>query len=131
MFDSLDTAQLARIDRLSCELKVAAGRILMTQGQAGREALIVLSGYADVLVGEQRVGHVGTGEVVGELSLLDAEPRSATVVAATDMRLLVLDRGGFAELLTDPQIARLIASGMARRTRAAEQESFRRLTRVR
>jgi CRP/FNR family transcriptional regulator, cyclic AMP receptor protein len=68
-----------------------------------------------VVIDGRAVSRVAAGDVVGEMALLDGRPRSATVVAATDMRLLVLDRGQFAELMQLPGAALAIADRASRR----------------
>lgn len=115
IFEDLDAAELSRIDALTCEMAIPAGRTLMRQGQPGSESVIVVSGQADVLIDGRVVSRIGAGDVVGEMALLDGRPRSATVVAATDMRLLVLDRGQFAELMQLPRAALAIAERASRR----------------
>ncbi len=122
MFENFSDRELARIDALTCETVVAAGRTLMSQGRPGSEAVIVLSGYADVAVDGEVVSHIGTGDIVGELALLDGEPRSATVTAATDMQVLIPDRGQFALLLREPRAVLAIAACLARRVHDAEHQ---------
>jgi CRP/FNR family cyclic AMP-dependent transcriptional regulator len=125
-FEDFSVAELARVDALTCETHIPAGRTVMAQGQVGREALIVLSGYADVRVDGAVVAHIGTGDIAGEMALLDGQPRSATVVAATEMRVLVLDRGQFSELLRNPRAALAVAGCVSRRLQDAEREIRRR-----
>jgi CRP-like cAMP-binding protein len=61
---------------------------------------------------------LGPGDFFGELSLLDGEPRAATVVAATTMRAIRVERAAFRRLLRDePDLALKVLEGMARRTR--------------
>jgi CRP/FNR family transcriptional regulator, cyclic AMP receptor protein len=115
IFEDLDAGELARVDGLTCEVSVPAGRILMRQGHPGSESVLVVSGDADVVIDGRAVSRVAAGDVVGEMALLDGRPRSATVVAATDMRLLVLDRGQFAELMQLPGAALAIADRASRR----------------
>jgi CRP/FNR family transcriptional regulator, cyclic AMP receptor protein len=126
IFEDFSVAELARVDALTCETRIPAGRTVMAQGQVGREALIVLSGYADVRVDGAVVAHIGTGDIAGEMALLDGKPRSATVVAATEMRVLVLDRGQFSELLRNPRAALAVAGCVSRRLQDAEREIRRR-----
>jgi CRP-like cAMP-binding protein len=65
---------------------------------------------------------MGPGSVFGEMSLLDGGPRSATVTAETDMRLLVLTSRGFSTVLRDvPMVAPRIMRALAERLREAER----------
>jgi CRP-like cAMP-binding protein len=62
------------------------------------------------------------GDFFGEMSLLDGEPRSATIVAATEVRLLVVDRTHFWRLLEQmPDLVRRILTILSRRVRRLEQ----------
>ena len=62
------------------------------------------------------------GSFFGEMSLLDGEPRSATVTATTELRLLVIDRPNFWRLLNEtPDLVRSIFKVLTRRVRRLEQ----------
>ena len=91
--------QLARIDQLGARIDVPAGRTLTREGAPGRECFVTLAGTAVASRDGAPVGVIGPGSIVGEMALLDDSPRTATVVAATPMQLLVLDRREFARLL--------------------------------
>lgn len=117
LFAGLSHSDLQRVDAIGTELDVPPGKRLMTQGETGREALVILSGTADVVIDGVQKATVGPGEVLGEMALLEHQPRVATVTAQTPMRLLVLDHAQFGDLLTDPRIAQAIAEA-ARQRRA-------------
>ena len=119
IFATFDDADLARTAGRLTEVDVPAGAVLVKQGQPGREAFIVADGIAEIRVADQIVGHATTGDLVGEMALLDARPRSATVVAVSPMRLLVMDPAEFASLLDDPRSARWIATTLSNRVRNA------------
>src|SRR6266849_3269193 len=62
------------------------------------------------------------GDFFGEMSLLDGEPRSATIVATTDLRLLIVDRSHFWRLLDEtPDLIRRMLTILSRRVRRLEQ----------
>ena len=62
------------------------------------------------------------GDCFGEMSLVDGEPRSATIVATTDLRMLVVDRSNFWRLLDEtPELMRRILTMLSRRVRRLEQ----------
>jgi CRP/FNR family transcriptional regulator, cyclic AMP receptor protein len=115
LFAGLSDADLRRVDAIGTELDVPAGRRLMTQGETGREALVILSGTADVTVDGNQSASVGAGEVLGEMALLDHQPRVATVTAQTPMRLLVLDHAQFGDLMADEKIAQAVTEAVRRR----------------
>ena len=102
----------------SDEVTVHEDEILCHAGDRADSWWYVVDGYADVTRGGRYVGTVGPGETIGELSMLDGRPRSATVTAKSDMRLRV----GSAEQFTaaaesDPAIGLEVARLVARRLR--------------
>jgi CRP-like cAMP-binding protein len=96
---------------------VAAGARLTRQGGYAQEFFVVVSGTADVYRDDQRVGRLEAGEFFGEVGLLGPRwERSATVVATSPMRLLVLARRQFRELLfAAPSAAARIHGAAAQR----------------
>lgn len=87
-------------------IEVDAGEVVIRQGDSERVLYLVLSGRARVSVGAMDLGPVEAGEHVGEMSLLDGAPRSATVTAETPLRLARLDLDGYAHLAaSDPALA--------------------------
>jgi CRP-like cAMP-binding protein len=117
IFSTFSDADLADVASRLTDLDAPPGTVLIREGEPGREAFIVASGVAELRVDGQAVGRVTTGDLVGEMSLLDARPRSATVVAVTQMRLLVMDPSEFASLLEDPRTARWVAANLSNRVR--------------
>jgi CRP-like cAMP-binding protein len=80
-----------------------SGDVIFHQGAQGDTLVVVMDGILRVEIADQAgnsatVATVQTGEVVGEMAVLDAAPRSASVVAATDCRLLELSRDGLGAL---------------------------------
>lgn len=119
----LSNAALRRIDSLMAEITLKPGARLTTEGEHGREAFIVISGTADVLVAGKRVSTVGAGDVVGEMALLGRQPRSASVIAQTPMQVYVLNPSEFSTLLADSQVSGSITSLTEIRTRELGERS--------
>lgn len=104
------------------EVDVPAGRALTEQGKSGGEFFIVISGSADVRRDGKSVDTIAAGDFFGEIALLDNGPRTATVVASTPMRLLVLSPRQFQDVLhDDAEIAVTLLHAVTRRLRAAAQ----------
>lgn len=120
LFRGLSPKDLRVVASLVDEASAPAGWTLMREGQVGSEAFILVSGRASVHIRDEKVGEIGAGEPVGEMALLDHAPRSATVVADTDVKLLVLTPQTLDQLLTIPRVARAIVQSMGRRLRDAE-----------
>ncbi len=90
LFSSCSAREARRIASMASEVNVESGRVLTVAGQPGEEFFVVMNGTATVWRQGIRLGQVGPGSFFGELALLDRGDRTATVVADTDMRLLVL-----------------------------------------
>lgn len=122
LFSTCSKRDLARIAALTDEIEVPAGRVLMRQGERGNEAFVILDGTARATIRGRKSTKMGPGECLGEMALLHAAPRSATVTAETDMRLAVLPAREFSTLLEDvPSVARKVLAAMAERVRDAER----------
>lgn len=125
LFAGADRKELAEISKATTELDLEAGAVLTTQGEIGREAFIVVEGEAIVTVDGEEVTRVGPGACVGEMALLDKGPRSATVTAATPMKVLVLDPREFKGLLLAiPAIAVKVATALAARVRELDTKLY-------
>lgn len=106
--------------RLLCKTAVvehrAAGATLVTQGQAGSNAFVILQGKCRVLRNGRRVGEIAAGGVVGELSMLNRGPRNASVIADTPLEVAILSRRDFLALLeSSPSISRKLLERLAQR----------------
>lgn len=122
MFAECSNKELRDVARIVDELNVEEGRVLMSQGDAGQEAFVIEEGTADVVRNGELLATVGPGQYVGELALIDAGPRSATVTATSPMRLLVIGTREFSTLLDEvPGLARRVLVSTARRLRAANE----------
>lgn len=89
------------LDALSSEfdeIDVPAGRVLTTQGEPGREFVVLVSGTAEVTKDGRRVNMLGSGDFLGEIALLSGGPRTATVTTTSDADLLILNSRSFARL---------------------------------
>jgi len=120
LLETLSDLELTRIARLARRIREPAGELLVKEGEAGHEFLIVLEGEIDVRQGDQVVGTLGPGAYVGETALLEDLPkRTATVRARTPVTIAFIGRRDFERLLSDlPQLARRIHETSDQRRRA-------------
>lgn len=102
------------------QTRFRAGATMARQGASGWEAFVLVSGQANVLIDDQLISTVGPGEAVGEMALLDRAPRSATVVAETDVEALVLTDQALERLIKETPVARNLLRALARRLRELE-----------
>lgn len=123
LFESLSRAHLGRLSGLATRSEFPEGKVVVARGEPGRAFYVIVEGAADVVSGPSADGRVEatlrSGEFFGELSLLDGEARSATVVAATPLTVVRIERTAFRRLLRqEPDLALKLLEAMARRTRA-------------
>jgi CRP/FNR family transcriptional regulator, cyclic AMP receptor protein len=95
LFRLCSDREARRIATLATEIHVASGRVLTVTGEHGAEFFVVVSGTATVWRQGVALDRVGPGSFFGEISLLGGQERTATVIADSDMRLLVLTRKEF------------------------------------
>jgi CRP-like cAMP-binding protein len=116
MFRSCAPEQLDRIADLGTAISVAAGRAIVSEGDAGEEFFVITSGTAAVSRGGTEVAQLAAGDFFGELALFDPAPRNATVLAKSDVSLVTLSRTAFTKVLDElPAIRDSILHGMAHR----------------
>jgi len=113
--------QLRAIARISEVIEVPEDTVLARSGAPGEEFFLILDGSARVEVSPRKRARLEPGQYFGEMSLLDGGPRSASVVAETPLRLLVIKRRDFATLLREaPELTQSLLATLSRRLRHAE-----------
>jgi len=124
LFAGLSRRELESVAALGVTLEIAANQVLTKEGAVGEEAFLIVSGNAHCTVGDQvEVADLGPGELFGEMSLLDGDRRSATVIADTDMTVTVFERREFIRLVeTSPDVAMKLLAAMAARLRSVDLE---------
>lgn len=116
LFAGCSRAELEAVSRVADELSIPAGRVLMRQGAPGRELVVLVEGEVTVERDGATIAVRRDGDHVGELALVTGRPRTATVTATTDLRVLVLDRTSFERLLQAvPSIAVKVVKAVAER----------------
>jgi CRP-like cAMP-binding protein len=121
LFSTCSRKDLQRIARVTDEIEVPKGKVIMEEGAPGKEVFLILEGSAAVKKKNRKIATVGPGQYVGELALLTRLPRDATVVAEADMRLLVLGQREFSAVLDDvPGLSHKLLEAMATRLREAD-----------
>ena len=121
LFAGLSKKELAAIDRLMTPIDIKAGKEVIKEGTAGREAFIIVEGTASVWRDGKLIASVGKGAVLGEVALLANRARTATVQAETAMTVEVLNRREFEQLLDqNPAITRKLLVATAKRVHQLE-----------
>jgi CRP-like cAMP-binding protein len=122
LFSGFSEDELRRVADLSRMVEVPAGTMVTQMGEPGDSFFVIIDGSVAVRtpvgVGDQ----LEPGDFFGEMSLVDGEPRSATITATTDLRLLIVDRSHFWRLLDEtPDLIRRILMLLSRRVRRLER----------
>jgi CRP/FNR family transcriptional regulator, cyclic AMP receptor protein len=116
LFADLSRKELVQLARLSDDVEVPAGRVLCEEGDRGREFFVLVEGEVEVARKGRRMAALGPGDFVGEISLLEQTPRTATVTAKTPLRFFVLTPQEFQQVLDEnPSVERKVLRGLARR----------------
>ena len=122
LFAGCNNTELGRIAAITTEHWAAPGQVLTKRGERGLEFFVIIEGTAVASRKGVQLARLGPGSFFGELALLDGGKRTATVVAETDMRLLVLSRAEFASLyFLVPSVARKIIGELGTRLRKTDE----------
>jgi CRP/FNR family transcriptional regulator, cyclic AMP receptor protein len=121
LFGDCSKTELEAVARVTDELALPEGRVLMRQGAPGRELVVLVGGEATVERDGERIAVLSDGDFLGEVALVTGRPRTATVTATTELRVLVLDGLSFDRLLRDvPTIAVKVMKAVAERLPAED-----------
>lgn len=125
LFSACNTKELEKVAKASEEITMTAGTLIVDQGQTGREAFVIIEGQVTVKRNNRKVATLGPGSVVGEMSLLDHGPRTATAICETDCTLLVIDQRRFLGVIDDvPAFSHKLLASLASRIREMDRQYF-------
>jgi cAMP-dependent protein kinase regulator len=121
LFNGLPKRHQRQIAKLARVRRFTAGSSIVRAGEPANSFYVLLDGKAKVVRAGSRSRRLGSGDYFGEMALLDDAPRSADVVADSDLLTLTIERSGFLKLLrADPVIAQALLRTLAVRLREAE-----------
>jgi len=122
LFEGCSQRQLRALARITEVREFPEASVLARAGDPGHEFFLILDGRVRIEVSPRKRARLNPGEFFGEMSLLDGGPRSATAVAETGVRLLVIARRDFSLLLAKvPDLTRHLLVVLSRRLRQADQ----------
>jgi CRP/FNR family transcriptional regulator, cyclic AMP receptor protein len=90
IFSHLSDEEAKRLAAFATETSVAEGQILMKQGDYSTELIGIEEGTADVIQDGEKIASLKDGDLIGEMGLLQHEPRNADVIATSPMRVMKL-----------------------------------------
>ncbi len=116
LFSKLSKKGLEDVAHIADELDLPAGKTMAEQGDRGREFFVLLEGEADVTKDGDTINTMRGGDFFGEIALVTKMPRTATVTATTDVRVLVITERDFSALLKRSEaVGRGVAEALAER----------------
>jgi CRP/FNR family transcriptional regulator, cyclic AMP receptor protein len=123
LFAGFGGRELTRVGMLADVVDLPAGRVLMRQGETGREMFVIVRGRAEIERDGQVIGEVGDGGILGEIALVDEGPRSATVRLTEPSQLLVVAHREFHSLMDEmPTLRMQVLETLASRVRHLEPD---------
>ena len=125
LFAACSRKDLQTLSHRSEDRWVPAGTTIVKEGDDGNEFFVILDGTAQVSRQGRKIATLGPGNGFGELALLESARRNATVVADTDMELVVLGEHEFEGLLDEaPGFARKMLAATAHRLHEADARAI-------
>lgn len=101
----------------------ASGQTIFSEGEPGDVMYVIAEGELEVRARDRVIETIGAGQLIGEMALIDAQPRSATVIARTDCALIPVDSRRFLRLVQHTpyfalQVMQVLADRLRRQTAA-------------
>ena len=90
LFSNLSDEEAHRLAAFATETSVADGQTLIKQGDYSTELIAIEEGTADVIRDGEKIASLHEGDLIGEMGLLNREPRNADVIATSPMRVMKL-----------------------------------------
>jgi CRP-like cAMP-binding protein len=122
LFRNLSRSDLVALAKVTEDLEMEEGKVLAREGEIGHEFFVIVEGEVEVAKDGAPVRKLGSGDFFGEIALIWESPRrTATVTAATTVRLFVLTRQAFRGLIDHhPDIEEKVLEALEERVRATE-----------
>jgi CRP/FNR family transcriptional regulator, cyclic AMP receptor protein len=116
LFASLGDKELKQVAHLADEVDVPAGQHLVDEGRFAHEFFVIEDGEAEVQHEGRSVATLGPGDFFGEIALIRTDRRTASVVAKTPMKLIVVFGPNFRAMAADmPRVAEKINDAIEER----------------
>ena len=121
LFTGVKPKELKKLDRRMTERTFNEGDTITTQGESGIGFFVIEDGNATVSIGGKIIRTLGPGEHFGEVALIDSGPRSATIVATTDLRCRAMSAWEFKPFVEEhPEVAWALLETLVGRLREAQ-----------
>jgi CRP/FNR family cyclic AMP-dependent transcriptional regulator len=116
LFSHCSKRDLEKIASIADEIDLREGKVLMREGERGREFFALLEGGVDVHKDGARINKLGAGDSFGEIALVSRSPRTATVTTTSPVRALVVTDQSFRRLMEEtPDVQLKVLEALAER----------------
>lgn len=122
LFRSIPGEELSHIAQITDEVEFNPQQLVFKEGDQGDAMYLIVDGTVKVHSGDHVFAELGSKQCFGEMSILDSEPRSASITALSELSLLKIRREDFTEILAEkPEISQGIIKVLTRRLREANR----------
>lgn len=116
LFSGVSKAELAEVASIADEIDLPEDKVLIREGDTGREFFVLIEGSADVERSGGKIATLGPGDFFGEIALISKTPRTATITTTSPVRALVITDRAFRHLLDhSPKIQVCVLLALAER----------------
>jgi CRP-like cAMP-binding protein len=124
LLSSLSKSERRAIERHARKIELPAGTLVLDEGAVGQACYFIASGKVAVARHNRKIAELGSGEIFGEIALLDRLPRTASIKTLVDSTLYEITKADFdAALGHSPAIARKLLTTLAARLRDADTKA--------
>ena len=123
LFAGISEESMSRLAAVSGEQQFPTGHFIVLQGQVGTGAYVIVDGSVKVVRGDDELATLGPGEFFGELSVIDQQPRFASVQTTEPTRVVAIASWDLLALLeSDHALALNMIRGLVERVRLAGEQ---------
>ncbi len=123
LFHKIPGDVLTRIAQIAEEIRCEQKHVIFKEGDQGDSMFVIISGKVDVIQNDHSITQLERGTCIGEMALLDQEPRSADAITLEESVLLKIDQEGFFQLMaSNPEIMKQIVKILTRRVRSMNKK---------
>jgi CRP/FNR family cyclic AMP-dependent transcriptional regulator len=116
LFAELSDREREQVARWADELEVTEGKHLVDEGRFAHEFFVIEEGTAEVRHGEEKLTDLGPGDFFGEIALVEHQRRTASVIATSPMRTIVMFGRDFSQMESEmPSVAARIRQAIEER----------------
>ena len=123
LFQQIPVTILTKIGQISEQINFKKGQKIFSMGDKGNSMFVIIKGKVDIVQNSKSIAILDKGSCIGEMAILDNQPRSADALTLSECTLLKIDQSPFYELLElRPEIMKQILRILTKRLRLANRK---------